>query len=104
MQVFLFQRANLLILVLQAQLEIGQRLIQPGIAGLFGLQGGEGFLQGLVFLSQRQALDFVLLVEFVIGFLRFRQPGFKGFALLLELFASLIDRLLRLFFQALCQA
>ncbi|MNR18576.1 hypothetical protein D3C85_1353100 [compost metagenome] len=71
---------------------------------MFSLQRGEGVLQGFVFLSQRQALDFVLLVEFVIGFLCFCQLGLQGLALLFELLASLINRLLRLFFQALGQS
>jgi hypothetical protein len=37
-QVLLFQRADLLVFVLQAQFKIGQCLIQSGIAGLLGLQ------------------------------------------------------------------
>ncbi|MNP42885.1 hypothetical protein D3C76_1366760 [compost metagenome] len=38
MQVFLFERANLLVLVFQAQFEIRQCLAQPGIAGLLALK------------------------------------------------------------------
>ena len=45
-QVLFFQRANLLVLVVDAQLVIATGLAKPGVAGLLGLQAGAGGLQG----------------------------------------------------------
>ncbi|MNP77788.1 hypothetical protein D3C76_1752850 [compost metagenome] len=67
--VFLFERAYLLVLVSQAQVEIGQCLSQAGIAGLFALQQCKRALQRLGFLGQCQALQFIVLLQLRIGLL-----------------------------------
>src|SRR5690242_13682357 len=90
-QVFFFQRADLLVLVLQAQFEIRQCLVQSGVAGLLGLQHRAGVVQFRRFLGQRQALNFVLLLQFGIGLAGLVQLGFQFFSLLLELRACLVD-------------
>ncbi|MNF65471.1 hypothetical protein D3C84_472350 [compost metagenome] len=104
MQVFLFKGADLLVLVLQSQFEIGQGLVQAGVARLLRLQQGAGFLQGFGFLGQCQALKFVLLLQFSVVVFCFGQLGFQVFALLLELLAGLIDRFLRLLLEPLRQS
>ncbi|MNT36102.1 hypothetical protein D3C72_1721620 [compost metagenome] len=65
------------------------------------LQHGSGFLQGLGFLSQRQALKLVLLVQFAVVLLRFAELVFQRLALFFVLRARLVDGLLRLLLESL---
>ncbi|MNP19515.1 hypothetical protein D3C76_1120490 [compost metagenome] len=103
-QVFLFQRANLLVFVLQAQLKISQCLSLPGIARLFTLKQGARALQCLGFLGQCQALQLVVLLQLRIGLLGLLQLRFQRLALLLVLFAGLVNGFLGLLFKALREA
>ncbi|MNN29432.1 hypothetical protein D3C81_1430330 [compost metagenome] len=103
-QVFLFERANLLVLVSQTQFEISQCLALSGIAGLFALKLIAGALQCLGFLGQGQALQFVVLLQLRIGLLGLLQLQFQRLALLLVLLAGLVDRFLRLLLEPLRQA
>ncbi|CAI8941122.1 membrane hypothetical protein [Pseudomonas serboccidentalis] len=104
MQVLFFQRADLLVLVLQAQLEVGQCLVQSGVARLLGLQHRAGFVQRLGFLGQRCALNVVLLLQLFECLAYLLEFRFQRFALFLELLTGVFDGLLRLFFQALGEA
>ena len=63
MLVLVFQRLDLLVLVVQAQVQLTYRLIQGGIARLLGLQGtaGRGQLRRLT--RQRLGLNLVLLLQ-----------------------------------------
>ncbi|MNP03818.1 hypothetical protein D3C76_957160 [compost metagenome] len=65
------------------------------------LQHGAGFLQGLGFLSQCQALELVLLVQFAVGLLRFVELFFQSLALFLVLRARLVDGFLCLLLESL---
>ena len=51
-QVLLFQRTDLLVAVLEAQVKVAARLVQGGIAGLLGLQHGAGGVETGAFLLQ----------------------------------------------------
>jgi len=101
--VFVFQRADLLIFIVEAQLVIAARLAESGIAGLLGLQAGAGGLQGCAFFRQGSGLNIELLLKLLMGVLQGLQLGVQGSFLLFELRQGQVDRLLSLVFEALGQ-